>query len=376
MKTKLYIPNKIKVGFNLREDTYTKKLGYVIYHDGKVWRKETSWESWRQKEGDLIYDGFNKKVKLGSEINPIEFDNVPTEGFVLNKKAGGTSWGWNPRATYCRVFDPRGFEFEISIPNLLFILQECNAMKGKGLEGEFVYAWDGKDLVLLPVNCEEYRASTNFTKLQSGKVSTKDLVEGCIYKDKQLNDYVYLGKFNWFDGHSVNKNYVFYSILQQKNSWGSTIERLCSFNGLGGFVQKVSETPVENYAELMDIFNKSSHSGTLKNVELEKYSPPTIMNGYHYINDSVLLDLGHNTYEIYKVIGNRGDSYIKNYSYEYTIRDYNLSCNKQLIIKDDDFIIKTIKPKIINNVSINDVKAKNFKTLTIQKNKKRQQIIF
>jgi hypothetical protein len=38
-----------------------------------------------------------------------------------------------------------GFEFEISIPNLLYILQECTSTKGKGLDGEFVYAWDGKD---------------------------------------------------------------------------------------------------------------------------------------------------------------------------------------------------------------------------------------
>jgi hypothetical protein len=39
---------------------------------------------------------------------------------------------------------PRGFEFEISIPNLLYILQECNSTKG--LDGEFVYAWDGKGI--------------------------------------------------------------------------------------------------------------------------------------------------------------------------------------------------------------------------------------
>jgi hypothetical protein len=37
------------------------------------------------------------------------------------------------------VYDPRGFEFEISIPNLLYILQECTSTKGKGLDGEFVY---------------------------------------------------------------------------------------------------------------------------------------------------------------------------------------------------------------------------------------------
>ena len=173
MKTQLLIPSKIKVGFNLRPDTYTGKLGYVIMFDGKKWRKETSWEGWRQKEGQEVgyYENNQHTIKkLGSEINPIEFENEPTEGFVLNKKAGGGSSGWNHRATYCRVYDPRGFEFEISITNLLFILQETSSFKGKGLEGEFVYSWEGKDLVLLPAGCEEYKQSTNFTKLQDGKM--------------------------------------------------------------------------------------------------------------------------------------------------------------------------------------------------------------
>ena len=47
----LYLPEKCKVGLQIRQGTYTGKLGYIIYHDGKVWRKETSWESWRHKEG-------------------------------------------------------------------------------------------------------------------------------------------------------------------------------------------------------------------------------------------------------------------------------------------------------------------------------------
>lgn len=45
MKSEIIVPKKCKVGFNIRKDTYTKKLGYVIYHDGKVWRKQASWES-------------------------------------------------------------------------------------------------------------------------------------------------------------------------------------------------------------------------------------------------------------------------------------------------------------------------------------------
>jgi hypothetical protein len=198
-KTNLYIPTKCKVGLQLREGTYTGKLGYIIYHDGKVWRKETSWEGWRHKEGQMTSSWDYKKQEYTFNtpifgVEPIEFDNVPTEGFVLNKKAGGYSSGWNHRQTYCRVYDPRGWEFEVNIPNLLYILQECSSYKGKGLEGEFVYSWEGKDLVLLPVSSPDYKECMKFTELQSKKIGKKDLVEGCTYLTSQMQKVVYLGQ--------------------------------------------------------------------------------------------------------------------------------------------------------------------------------------
>lgn len=53
-KSQLFIPSKIKVGFQDRSGTYTGKLAYVIYYDNKnVLRKEKSWESWRDKKIDM-----------------------------------------------------------------------------------------------------------------------------------------------------------------------------------------------------------------------------------------------------------------------------------------------------------------------------------
>jgi hypothetical protein len=40
MNSKLFIADKFKVGFNLRDDTYTGKLGYVIGYDGKKKRNK------------------------------------------------------------------------------------------------------------------------------------------------------------------------------------------------------------------------------------------------------------------------------------------------------------------------------------------------
>ena len=157
MKSNIFIPKTINVGYQNRSGTYTGKLAYVIYYDekGKL-RKEASWNSWRDE-------------KIPNE----EFDNVPTTGFVLNKKVGDYSSGWDHRQAYCRVYDPRNFEFEITIENLLYILENANSIKGKGLEGEFVYGWDGKDLVLMPVESPDYKQITEYNKIVHNNESIK-----------------------------------------------------------------------------------------------------------------------------------------------------------------------------------------------------------
>lgn len=179
----IYIPKKIKVGYQNRSDTYTKKLAYVIYYDEKnKLRKETSWNNWRDEK-----------------IEPDDFDNEPTRGFVLNKKAGDYSGYWgNHRQAYCRVYDPRGFKFEITINNLLYILENCDCLKGKGLDGEFVYGWDGKDLILIPVDSPDYKEiKTRTDKIQNGKrFKGKDLIIGATYLTKNEEKWVYMGRFD------------------------------------------------------------------------------------------------------------------------------------------------------------------------------------
>jgi hypothetical protein len=201
MDTKIFIPQKIKVGYQERSDTYTKRLAYVIYYDqkGKL-RKEASWKSWCELEDKEItgWDGkkYTKKIQPG--IPADDFDNVPTEGFVLNKGVGGVRdsySSWNPRNEYIRVWDPRNFEFEISIANLLYILENTSSIKGKGLDGKLVYGWWGTDLVLIPENAPEFQAMQDFTELQSGKISAKTLKPGYQYQTKKQEVVTYMGYF-------------------------------------------------------------------------------------------------------------------------------------------------------------------------------------
>ncbi len=204
----IYVPKKINVGYRNRNDTYTGKLAYVIYYDekGKL-RKETSWNSWRDKK-----------------IPNNEFENIPTEGFVLNKHAGGVenSWGWNARKSYCRVYDPRGFEFEITIENLLYILENCSSIKGKGLEGEFVYAWDGKDLFLMPVESPDYKEVMEYSNTinDNQMIKAKDLVIGATYLTKDNKQWIYMGKYDeWseycYTRDDCNKVFFKYEKLEE-----------------------------------------------------------------------------------------------------------------------------------------------------------------
>lgn len=184
MKSNIFIPKKVNVGYQKRSGTYTGKLAYIIYYDekGKL-RKEASWSSWRD-----------------DKIPNNEFENIPTSGFVLNKKVGDYDSGWNHRQAYCRIYDPRNFEFEITIENLLYILENTNSIKGKGLEGDFVYGWDGKDLILIPTESPDYKEMETYNSLihSNEKIKASDLIIGATYLTKSNEERIYMGKFDYY----------------------------------------------------------------------------------------------------------------------------------------------------------------------------------
>ena len=128
--SELYLPKTLKVGYNIEILNLKKKIGYVIYYDhtGKL-RKETSWENWRDKQ-----------------INSNEFENTPTEGFMIHSNIKDK---WSQRQEYLSIYDPRGFEFEITIDNFIYIIQHCNIIN-TGIVGKLVYVWKGAELLLMP----------------------------------------------------------------------------------------------------------------------------------------------------------------------------------------------------------------------------------
>jgi len=265
MNDKLYIPKKLNVGFNNRSDTYSGKLAYIIYWDdkGKL-RKEGSWNSWCDK-------------KIPAQI----LDNEPTEGFVLNRPVGGarSNYGWNARLEKVRVYDPRGFEFEITIPNLLYILQESTSVKGKGLDGKFVYSWSGPDLVLLPVDSLEYKNSSAFTDLQGKKIGKSDIVEGCTYCTKNQDKLTYIGKFNYtefrsdtYSWYKGNSDYVIKSGLKHIFHNEKT-DKFEAHDGFTKLATKETDIPVDNFADLVEAYLKTRNGVIIHEIITESKRP-------------------------------------------------------------------------------------------------------
>lgn len=265
MKTKLYIPKEIRVGYQNREDTFTKKLAYVVYVDDKgVLRKERSWNSW-----------------CDDEIEKHSFQNEPTSGFMLNKNVTRYNWGYfSSDRSYIRVHDPRGFEFEISPENLIGILMSDNCNR-RILEGSYVYSWHGTELVLLPTTSEDYEASKSFTDLQATTLSAKDLVEGRTYRTKKEVDYVYIGRFNWYERNSYNcgsgnkgKKHVFFNPATltrkaEEDIYGNAKHGFETFSSTNSFSKCVDDQPHVQFAKIMDKFSKLSNVKKIASLDFQ-----------------------------------------------------------------------------------------------------------
>lgn len=266
MKSKMYKPDRINVGYQNRSDTYTGKLGYIIYfdEDGKL-RKETSWENWRN-----------------ADIPNTIFDNEPTEGFVLNRSGGGRP-SWSDRKAFVRVYDPRGFEFEIDIANLMYILECCPVGKGKVLEGKLVYVWDGKELVLLPVDSPDYKDIDNYTQLLNNKeyIKGKDLKVGYTYVDKNDEKYVYLGKFHEYDGNEKSKTKKFF--FAEEYSWRKDFPwYLKTIGSLGKkFIKELEIGCVEDFTPFQNLLETSARYSPIDDTK-DKLVPmnPNFVMGY------------------------------------------------------------------------------------------------
>lgn len=288
---KMFIPKRIKIGFQKRDDTFTEKLSYIIYYDekGKL-RKEASWNNWIDKS-----------------IEPVEFDNVPQAGYLFNKGIKRDRY-WGSGRSVIRVYDPRDFEFEISVDNLMGILMHSDVSKRDIIE-ECVFAWSGKELVLLPVNSQEYIESVEYTKKQDQKITSKDLVEGYVYQAKKLDTpLTYIGYREWFDfvfGYlkdgKIISRYDYTSNLKYIELHESKGKKHIFFDG-SKFITKtasdlssiLSAEVVSDYSDLVENFFKTINSQKVVSVSGNNNATGELYHYYnylYYITDGLLFTI-------------------------------------------------------------------------------------
>lgn len=277
MNSQLFIADRIKVGFQKRSDTFTGQLAYVVYYDanGKL-RKEKSWEGWRDKK-----------------IDPQELDNTPQTGFMINKGiTRGGDW-FGDTTTKVRIWDPRGFEFEISVPNLMQILMHSDVSK-RDIAQACVYAWSGTELILLPTNSDVFESSVRHTAKQAVKFSAKDLVVGYTYNVKQGNDkVVYLGRHDYYAqvdmfgkriGYSTRtgfkhslkpKKHVFYNVTNQQIMFNDPVSLIAGLN---------SDIPNTKVATYLDKFYTLMASQPVKSIISTK--PGDKGSGWYQLSDT------------------------------------------------------------------------------------------
>lgn len=162
------IPDKVKVGFQKRNNALTNMLGFVVEQDKKGWKQSVAWERWRDHE-----------------IAPLIMDNVPKSGYIINKSLTHkpfSSFG-NPR-TKVRVHSPDGFEIEISTENLVEILEVSNISK-KFIDSECVLGWFGREIWLIPTETEIYR---NYLKKKKEQEEKELLKKTPVKKVKAQED--------------------------------------------------------------------------------------------------------------------------------------------------------------------------------------------
>lgn len=281
IQTNLYIPKTITVGFKPLNDG---KLGYVIYTDdtGKL-RKEPSWQAWRDMN-----------------IEPICVLNNPRSEFTLNKSVQRNGH-WGGGRQLVRVWDALDFEIELSIDNLIGLLNHAT-INDRVIKQECVYAWQGTELVLLPTNSEAYQYALTHTDKQANSISAKNMKVGYTYKVKKDNSTVlYLGYFSKYvkevTERYVNQQYIPTIISQHKAPrkvhWFATVDNVSFVAALGyedifsrssaDFLSSIeTEYPIVEYNKLL----KSMH----QMVESQPFNGLTIEHRSNGNNDWVQLN--------------------------------------------------------------------------------------
>jgi hypothetical protein len=188
------------------------------------------WYVINPKRGDLAYmtyyeqnAAFEKRKATGISwakgygANPdkdgVITDNVPTSGIYI----GSSVSRWSTSNKLFRVNDPRGFTVEVPTDNIATLLHLTTVSKGI-IQEECVWARDGGNHILLPVNSEPYLKTLDQMDTIANKlISVKDLKPGDVVQLFEGNEYTFMGRgkvtwkmkpYRWDSWSSYNRKRI------------------------------------------------------------------------------------------------------------------------------------------------------------------------
>lgn len=138
------------------------------------------------------------------KMNTVIIENKPMIGFRVSR--GLRRLGWAHHATSVRIEDPRGFEVDISVSNMM-MLTDNNLLENGEILRECVWGRDGGMNVLLPVNSQPYLDATVNTERMASTVNSRSVQLGDVVLLKSGVQGRYLGSMYPWKQEQSNSAY-------------------------------------------------------------------------------------------------------------------------------------------------------------------------
>ena len=172
---KLKVYEKLYVGY--RNQSSGIKLGFMTPYETNTAgaKRKSTVDYWSDKKTE-----------------PVIFDNATIEGFIITDDIkrvyfGGGNVVW-------RIYDPRGFELEISSNNLFSIIQTIGVGKGGVISGKCIWARDGSENILLHEDSIEFKNTVKVGTNLDQQVASIVKTPGKRYIMRDGSEVIYVGR--------------------------------------------------------------------------------------------------------------------------------------------------------------------------------------
>ncbi len=205
----IYIPDELYVNFFNQPLYVTNNKGNVIISNF-TYKADSKLKF--EKSFNRSHDKNNFKIKT--------IKNDLISGFTINKSKNKYNLINTWMNSDILISDPRDINFYITQKNLMNILLHHDVHDGV-IQGELRYGFSDKNIILISPKDSDYNQYITVSSLNFGKIKKTDLSPGCLYITKQGQEYLYLGKYPYWNNLSnsnyyIGEPYIFYNKSESK----------------------------------------------------------------------------------------------------------------------------------------------------------------